>query len=116
MKPLFALFVLLALCTTGSAAQIRKGAIMHVKPNAIWFEDEAHLTRWQGLKKSGDAAALQVYEKERLAARGAWQFINRMTVKVLGTKPAQQQVSVEMKTKGRMAGTTWFLDAAALTR
>jgi hypothetical protein len=113
---LVALVVLLALGAAGSAAEIRKGAVMHVKPNSIWFEDEAKLTHWQALKTSGDAAALASYEKDALSAREAWQFVTRLTVKVLGVAPAKRQVNVGMKTTGRMAGTTWFLDAGTLVK
>jgi hypothetical protein len=37
-------------------------------------------------------------------------------VKILGYKRANNQVNVEMKTKGRMLGTKWFLDPEALVQ
>ncbi len=116
MKTLLALFVLLALGISASAAEIRKGATTHVKPNAIWFQDAEKLARWQALKKGGDATVLAAYEKEVLGAREAWQFLKTLSVKVLGVDRVKQQVNVEMKTKGRMEGTAWFLDQAALAR
>ena len=48
---------------------------MQVKPNSIWFEDTAKLTRWQQLKKSGNAAALTSYQDQALSKRDAWQFL-----------------------------------------
>jgi hypothetical protein len=104
----------LAVRTGCLAAEIREGDTLEVKANSIWFQDAAQLTRWQQLKKSGDRKALAAYEKDVLRTRDAWQFINQLTVKVLGYKPADNQVNVEMKTEGRMLGTTWFLDPATL--
>jgi hypothetical protein len=49
-----------------------------------------------------------------LSQREAWQFIDQLTVKVLGYERRKNQVKVEMKTPGRLLGSTWFLDAGAL--
>lgn len=87
---------------------------MQVKPNSIWFEDADKLMRWQQLKKSGDTAALTSYQDEVLSEREAWQFINRLTVKILGYERGKNQVNVEMKTSGRLLGSKWLLDADAL--
>ena len=65
-----AMLALLILPTLGVgcfAAEIRKGATMQVKPDSIWFEDAAKLTRWQELKKGGDAAALASYQEDALS-------------------------------------------------
>jgi len=98
------------------AAGIEKGAVMEVKPNSIWFQDRAQLTHWQSLKKSRRRAALASYQEKVLRSRDAWQFLNQLTVSVLGYEPAAEQVNVEMKTEGRMLGTKWWLDAHALVQ
>ncbi len=77
---------------------------MEVKPNSIWFDDVAKFNRWQQLKKSDDTIALAVYQKARLSQRDAWQFINQLTVKILGYEPQKNRVNVEMKTEGRLSG------------
>ena len=109
-----ALMLLAALATASLAAGIRAGAVMQVKPNSIWFDQAADLAKWQELKKSGDAAALAAFEKDKLGNRDAWQFLNPLTVKVLTYRAQTQQVEVEMKTKGRFEGLHMFLDAGAL--
>ena len=114
MKTLVALLMLFALGAPVSAAELRKGAVVQVKPNAIWFEEAKNLTRWQELKTSGDAAALGKYEDDMRAERDAWTFVNRLTVKVLAVDPARRQVHVEMMTRGRMHGTRWFLDTGTI--
>jgi hypothetical protein len=116
MRAVLALFVLLALNAASFAAEIRRGATMQVKPNSIWFEDTAKLTRWQQLKKSGDAAALASYQDSALSKREAWQFMSPLAVKVLSYQPRNNQVRVEMTAPGRLLGTTWSLDAGALAR
>ena len=98
------------------ADEIRTGATMQVKPNSIWFQDAGQLTRWQELRKSGDPKAFASYRDEVLSIRDAWQFINQLTVKILGYERRKNQVNVEMKTEGRMLGTKWLLDADALTQ
>jgi len=116
LRIFFTLFLLAALMVGAFAREIRKGAVMQVKPNSIWFEDSAKLTHWQELKKSSDAAALASYQDEVLGQREAWQFIKPLTVKVLGYEPGKNQVNVEMKTTGRLFGSTWWLDESALGR
>ncbi|MEA2964459.1 MAG: hypothetical protein QOI46_4557 [Alphaproteobacteria bacterium] len=108
------LFILLALGAGSLAAEIRQGATMQVKSDSIWFDDAAKLTRWQELKKGGDAAAFKSYQEDALSERDAWQFTGPLTVKILSYKRTNNQVNVEMKTKGRMLGTKWFLDPEAL--
>jgi hypothetical protein len=51
-----------------------------------------------------------------LGNRDAWQFINPLTVKILGYDLAKHQVHVEMTTEGRMQGTDWLLDPDALAQ
>jgi hypothetical protein len=105
----------LAALTIGSfAGEIRKGATMQVKADSIWFQDTAKLTRWQQLKKSGDAKALASFQEKALSEREAWQFTSQLTVKILSYDPGKKQVNVEMTTPGRMLGTKWFLDADGL--
>ena len=109
--------LLLAVSVAGSlAGEIRNGATMQVKPNSIWFEEAEQLAEWQRRKKSGGAAAFASYQEKILSAREAWQFINPVTVRILRHEPAHNRVYVKMKTKGRMAGTDWFLDPSALRR
>jgi hypothetical protein len=114
MRAYLALFVLLVSTIGALAGEIRTGATMEVKPNSIWFEDAAKLTHWQQLKKSRRFAALAAYQREMLSQRQAWQFTNRLSVKILGHESGKNQVHVEMQTEGRMLGTTWFLDADTL--
>ena len=109
-----ALFILLAVSLGSFAGEIRKGATMQVKPNSIWFEDAAQLTRWKQLKKDRNSRALKSYQDKVLSSREAWQFINELTVEILTYEPRQNQVNVEMKTPGRMLGTRWWLGADAL--
>ena len=106
--------VLVALITGAFAKPIRKGAVMLVKPNSIWFDESAQLTHWQELKKSGNATALTSYQEQMLGQRDAWQFVKPLKVKILRYEPATSQVNVEMKTAGRLQGTTWWLDASAM--
>jgi hypothetical protein len=106
--------VLAALIGSADAGPIRKGAVVEVKPNSIWFDEVARLTRWQELKKGGDAAALTSYQKQMLGGREAWQFLKPLKVKILRYDTATSQINVEMRTDGRMKGTTWWLDASAV--
>jgi hypothetical protein len=115
IKSSLILFVATALAGAVLAAGIRAGAVMHVKPNSIWFDTAADLTHWQELKKA-DAAALAAFEKDKLGSRDAWQFINPLMMKVVSYQPRTNQVEVEMKTKGRFEGLKMFLDADALER
>lgn len=98
------------------AGEIRAGATMQVKANSIWFQDADKFAQWQQLKKSGNSAALASYQEEAFSERDAWQFINRLTVKILRYEPAKNQVNVEMMTRGRLLGSKWLLDADALVR
>jgi hypothetical protein len=115
-SPLRIVSVLLILAVASFAGEIRKGATMQVKANSIWFQDVAKLSHWQQLKKSGDSKALEAYQEKELSERDAWQFGNQLTVKILGYDGAKNQVNVEMRTPGRMFGTNWFLDAAAIVQ
>jgi hypothetical protein len=98
------------------AGEIRKRATMQVRPNSIWFQNTDKLTHWQQLKKSGNSAALASYQDEVLSERDAWQFTKPLTAKILSYEPGKNQVNVEMKTAGRMLGSTWLLDADALVQ
>jgi hypothetical protein len=111
-----ALPLAVALSTDSLARAIRKGTTTQVKPNSIWFEEAAKLEHWQHLKKSGDAAAWKSYEDDVLSHREAWQFLYPLDVKILDHEPGKNRVKVEMKTPGRLLGSTWFLDADALVR
>jgi hypothetical protein len=110
------LLVMAALSTGCLAGEIRKRTTMQVKPDSIWFQETTRLTHWQELKKSGNSAAVASYQDEVLSQRDACQFLNPLTVKVLGYEPGKHQVNVEMKTPGRMEGTTWWLDDDTLAR
>jgi hypothetical protein len=98
------------------AASIKKGDTVQVKPNSIWFEDAAKLAEWQKLRKSAKSATFMPYQKKLLSGREALQFINPMTVKILDHERRSNQVTVEMKSKGRFEGSTWYLDARAVAR
>ncbi len=95
-------------------AQIVVGAAANVRANSIWFQEPDKLSHWQQLKRAGDATALASYEQEMLGSREAWQFTNRLAVKVLSYNEADEQVTVELTTPGRLAGTEWFVDARAI--
>src|SRR5262249_13328906 len=98
-----AVVFLLTLVSVSFAGVIAKGATMQVKPNSIWFQNAAQLTRWQDLKKSGNTAALATYQQQLLSDREAWQFTNQITVKVLDYDSEKKQVTVEGLTLGRFA-------------
>jgi hypothetical protein len=98
------------------AAGIRTGATVEVRANSIWFQQAGQLARWQELKNAGNSQARESYEHEVLADRDAWQFINPLSVEILGYDAAENRVRVRMKTPGRMLGTEWLLDAGALAQ
>jgi hypothetical protein len=110
------LLVLIASATAAVAGPLRKGAVMEVKPNSIWFEESAALTHWQELTKGGNEAALTSYQQQVLSQREAWQFLKPLKVKILRYEAATNQINVEMRTVGRLQGTTWWLDASAVGR
>jgi hypothetical protein len=114
MRAFLTVILLAALIGGAHAGPIRKGAVMDVKANSIWFEEVARLARWQELKKGGDAAALSSYQEQVLGGREAWQFLKPLKVKILRYDTAASQINVEMRTAGRMQGTTWWLDASAV--
>jgi hypothetical protein len=116
LKPLGLLVLIACLgMSLAFAGEIRKGATVQVKPNVIWFQDAAKLTRWQQLKKSGKSKALS-YQDKLLAKRDAWQFTESLTVKIVSYDLRKKQVNVEMMTAGRMLGSRWVLDAGALVQ
>jgi hypothetical protein len=114
MRTLLALVVFFAFGAAGLAADIRVGATAQVKGNSIWFEDGAIFTRWQALKRGGDAKALAAFQEKALHERDAWQFINPHTVTILKVAPEQHRADVEMKTEGRLQGSQWIIDLDAL--
>ena len=114
MRAPIVLFILVVLATSCFGKEIHRGANAQVKPNSIWFKEEANLSHWQQLKKSGDTSALSSYQDDVLSQRDAWQFVHPLTVKILRYEAAKRRVKVEMKGEGRMAGTKWWLDVAAL--
>jgi hypothetical protein len=93
---------------------IEKDAIATVRANSIWFEDAAGLSRWQESKKSMGAEAFEGYQHQLLGNREAWQFTLPLTVKILGSDADHNQTRVELQTPGRLMGTEWHLDAAAI--
>jgi hypothetical protein len=114
MRAFLILLLLLASIAASRAAEI--GAIVVVKPNSIWFEDAVKLTEWQQLRKSSGATAFMSYQKKLLSGRQALQFINPRSVKILGYERRKNQITVEMKSEGRLQGSKWLLDASALAR
>ncbi len=112
--PAAALLLAAALSIGSLAGEIQNGATLEVKPNSIWFEDADKLAKWQQTRNSGDSRAFASYQDQILSEREAWQFVNPLTVKVLGFEPGKSQVKVEMTTPGRLLGSTWFLDDEAL--
>lgn len=107
--------LLAAPSTASMAAEIRTGATVQVKPNSIWFENAAGLAQWQKLKTRASADAVAAYERRILRQREAWQFINPLSVKILGHDPKSGRITVEMLTEGRLQGSTWVLDAGTLS-
>ena len=61
-------------------------------------------------------ALLTSYQQQLLSQREAWQFLKPLKVKILNFDPAASQINVEMRTAGRLQGTTWWLDALAVGR
>ena len=112
----FALILGSSVAEADPAPSFEKGATLTVKANSIWFQDADRLAKWQRLKRASSVEDLADYEHDVLSHRDAWQFINPLTVKVLGYDAERGQATVEMETPGRMQGTTWFLDAGAIER
>ena len=110
------LSVLLALAIVSVAGEIRTGATMQVKADSFWVQDAAKLSLWQQFKKSGNSKALEAYQDKVLSDRDAWQYANKLTIKIISYDAAKNQVNVEMRTPGRLLATKWFLDAEALVR
>lgn len=116
MRTLLTACILSALISPAFAGDVRVGVAAQVKPNSIWFENAADLTRWQALKARGNAKAAAAFQDQRLRRREAWQFLSPLDVKILAYRPKTHQVEVEMTTAGRMQGTTWRLDSEALVK
>ncbi len=95
-------------------AEIRVGAIMEVKANSIWFEEDTKLDEWQKKRKAGDAKAFGAYQKELLEEREAWQFIRPLKVRIISYNQGRKRVYVEMLSKGRFEGVNWFIDESAI--
>lgn len=114
MKTALALLFAVALPASTFAADIRAGATVQIKANAMWFEDAGKFARWQRMKKRDDAATLARQEQSMLRAREAWQFLNPLAVKVLDYDAKTGRVRVEMLTEGRMKGTKWVVEEAAV--
>jgi hypothetical protein len=114
MKSYLALLIWLVFMGAAHAGELRRGALVQVKPDAIWFEDRAKLAHWQALKSAGDARALASYQDGLLQAREAWQFTKPLTVRIRSVAPKARLIDVEMQTAGRLQGSTWVLDASAL--
>ncbi len=88
------LLLVVAWASGSNAAEIQLGGKFEVKANSIWFEDAGKLAQWQRLKKTGSAKALASYQEKALANREAWQFVNSLTVKIIGYERAKRQVKV----------------------
>jgi hypothetical protein len=114
MRACLALLIGVLPATIALAADIKSGAAMQVKPNSIWFDEAAQLTRWQELKKSGDVAALTAYQDQMLGRRDAWQFVYPLSVKIIGVDAKTGRVHVKMLTPGRFVGLDMFVDRDAL--
>jgi hypothetical protein len=78
---------------------------------ALVFEDEADLARWQSLE--AEPAARADFEREVLSERRALRLEGSVAVVVRG-RTAPGRLRVEMATEGRLAGTVWFIDATGL--
>jgi hypothetical protein len=113
---LLTLLILVAAITVAAADPIRKGALMQVKPDTIWFQEADRLAHWQELNKGGNDTPLSSFRQQVLSQREAWQFLKPLKVKILSYEAATGRVNVEMRTDGRLQGTTWWLDASALAR
>ena len=116
MRYVLVLLALIVAANSAVAGDIRKGAVMQVKPDTIYFEQAADLTQWQTLKKAGDAAALTAFETEKLGSRDAWQLSYPHQVKILGYEPKSNQANVQIETTGRFEGLSYMIDAGALTK
>jgi hypothetical protein len=115
MRTYVTLLALAAVLSSGVAsAETQKGSRVQVKANSIWFQDLVKFDHWQRLKRAGNSAAAASYQENALSHREAWQFTKPLIVKILGYEPDKHRVHVEMKTPGRLLGSTWFLDTDAL--
>jgi hypothetical protein len=116
MRHHLVLLALLTLISAAHAGEIRRSALMQVKPDSIWFEDRAKLAHWQALRSAGDAKTLTSYQDGLLQAREAWQFTKPLTVRIRGFEPTTHLVEVEVQTEGRLQGSTWVLDPSAIVQ
>lgn len=96
------------------AGNFKTGDTVHVKPMSIWFEESEQLGAWQAMKQKGDAKALEVYEKNVLSEREAWQFGGDLVVSVLAHKPQRREVKVKLLTEGRLKDSIWFVDESTI--
>ena len=93
--------VLTALVTGAYAGPIRKGAVMEVKPNSIWFEEVAQAHAVAGIEKGRRRGGADLLSGTDARRREAWQFLKPLKVKILRYDTAASQINVEMKTSGR---------------
>jgi hypothetical protein len=97
-----------------SAEKFKKGVIVEIPANSIWFQDADKLARWQTLRKGADTAAFQAYEQDALSRRDAWQFLKPLNVEILGDGPGRDQVKVRMKVDNRLRDSEWILDRGTI--
>jgi len=116
MKISLVLLLTLSICAALLGKEITTGETMEVKPNSIWFWEQAKLTQWQELKASGDEKARKAYEEKTLGPREAFQFLKPLEVKVLVYEAGKKQVNVEMLTKSRFEGSKFGIDAEAVDK
>lgn len=98
----------------GLAGDVKTGDTVHVKPMSIWFEEREQLAAWQAVKQKGEGKALEDYEKNVLAEREAWQFVNPLEATVLGHEPKRHEVKVRLLSEGRLKDSIWFVDDSTI--
>jgi hypothetical protein len=80
----------------GFAAEIREGARMHVKENSMWFHSSTELAVWQRFQQVSTPEVMKTYQEIVLDTREAWQFGNRLPVKIITYWPGEHEVEVKM--------------------
>jgi hypothetical protein len=89
------------------------GAKMHVKELSMWFETDRELLVWQRFQhfSSPSPEVIKPYQDVLLGSRGAWQFGNKLPVKIISYSQDGHQVEVKMlPVGGRFGNSIWWVD------
>jgi len=105
---IFALLVAMNVCSF--AAEIREGARMHLKENSMWFQSSSELATWQRFQQVSTPQVIKTYQDVVLGTREAWQFGNKLPVRIVTYWPNEHEVEVKMLPVGGRFD-IWWVDA-----